>query len=265
MVYLLVVADEKWAAPPQTGFAVMPGEPQKIATSTCGRATRIFGRVTGGKGRKPVAGQSVQSYQSGLGIRAKFRRGLAEPEDKRTSTTPYYVRYRRETDAEGRYELFVGPGTYDIRGPSQSEDREIHDHGRDRDGRFNFHSPREERGRLKGAGHFRCSGATCALATIEGVISGYPGVPDLDVTADADGRFDVERELHGDGLCMRSRPTGMQAGVVEIGPDDTQVTIPIEPAASASGRLINPDTRPRPPRSGSSLSGNVRHRLGETV
>src|SRR5690606_9696052 len=46
MAYLVVVQDQKWAAPPATGFAVLPGRPRTGVDFTLQPATRVIGRVT---------------------------------------------------------------------------------------------------------------------------------------------------------------------------------------------------------------------------
>ncbi|MFG0331736.1 MAG: thioredoxin family protein, partial [Maioricimonas sp. JB049] len=83
---------------------------------------------------------------------------------------------------------------------------------------------------------------------------------DLNSTVDDQGRFDVERPLVLTTLYARSED-GMLAGIVEIGPDDAEVTIRVQPTASATGRLV--DARTGEPVAGQKLTWGFRVHLGD--
>jgi thiol-disulfide isomerase/thioredoxin len=58
------------------------------------------------------------------------------------------------------------------------------------------------------------------------------------VTADADGRFQAERELDRLVVCATS-PDGKFGAIVEVGAEDPEVTIPVGPTATATGLLLD--------------------------
>lgn len=236
LIYLLVVDDREWAAAPQTGFAVRPSQPRDDLDFDLRPATRVFGRVTVGPDDVPVAGQSIQSYQSGADLHNAEGLTLPNPENSQRWVQPHFVRVTK-TDKDGCFELFVGPGDYDLRGPTQTETVKftITD---EVEREFNFHAPRPENGRLTGLVVSGDPPQPVPQARVTGIYRHQIARRDLSITADAEGRFDVERELHRTVMYARS-PDGSMAGVVEIGPDDEQVTIPISPMASATGTLID--------------------------
>jgi len=236
MVYLLVVDDEKWAAAPQTGFAILPGQPRDGLDFDLRPATRIFGRVTIGEDKRPVEGQRIYSYQRGADLHNLEGVTLPNPEGSRKWVQPNFVRSTM-TDKQGHYELFVGPGDYDLRGPQQVsiEKFTITDES---EKEFNFHSPREEKGRLAGRVIDKQTGKPVPQAEVTGIYRHPLGGSDLSITTDARGEFDVERELHRTVMYART-PDGQLAGLVESGPDEKNVTIPIQPTAAITAILID--------------------------
>jgi hypothetical protein len=240
LIYLLVVEDQEWAAAPQTGFAVQPGQPRDDLDFELRPATRIYGRVSVGPQQEPIASQLIQSYQSGADLHNTEGLSLPNPDDDRKWVQPSFVRSTR-TNEQGRFELFVGPGQYDLRGPSQTEVVKftITD---ETEKEINFHAPRPEKGRLSGLIVSGDPPRPVPQARIEGIYRASLAGRDLDITADEEGRFDVQRDLHRTVLRARS-PDGTLAGVVEIGPDEKEVTIPIAPMASAKGILLDAVTR----------------------
>ncbi len=142
------------------------------------------------------------------------------------------------TDANGRYRIRVGPGTYGLGISGQiaqetvtikNEPELIHD----------FRMPRLERGPISGrvvvAGE---PNRGMAGAKIDGVIAEPLGGLDLIMVADAEGRFRAERELKKMVVHARS-PDGSLGGIVEISGDDTEIEIPVGPTAIASGIILD--------------------------
>jgi RNA polymerase sigma factor (sigma-70 family) len=240
-IYLLVIEDRKWAAPPQTGFAVLPGKPVEGINFVLRPATHIHGRVTVGKDRKPVSGQNIYFQQFGVDLLSLENVRLPAPGKKRQWVQPMIAHYKR-TDADGRFEFFVGPGSYSLWGPPQEKVKKV----KVKDERsliLDFHSPRPEKGRLTGQVVTGKPAKPVAGAVVEGIYRHDRAGQDLKTTTDAQGKFDVERSLFKTVLHACSAD-GKRAGVVEITADDKEATIPIQLLGSARGRVVGPEGKP---------------------
>jgi hypothetical protein len=236
---LIAVDDQEWTGIPHTGFAVWPGEPIDGLDFELRAATRVFGQVTLGEARQPVADLDIQMYQYGKDGNNLEGVELPNPENSNEWVQPIIVRTTK-TDEQGQYEFLVGPGNYDIRGPRQNEvkkfeitDQEELEH--------NFHAARPEEGRLLGRVVLSGFNTPVPDAQVYGIYRHGLAGRDLETQSDANGEFDVRRELHRTVLHARTED-GTLAGVVEIGPDDQRVTIPIQPLATATARLVDAAT-----------------------
>ncbi|HJQ79095.1 MAG TPA: carboxypeptidase regulatory-like domain-containing protein, partial [Lacipirellulaceae bacterium] len=258
MVYLLVVKHDKWASRPQTGFAVWPDKPLENLDFVLRPATRIFGRVTLGPEKKPVKGQSIQVYQYGQDANNMEGVELPNPEKSTLWVQPMIVQHTT-TGENGEYELFVGAGKFDIRGPQQAEIAkfEIADES---EKQFNFHAERPEKGILTGLVLTDESQEPVVGGRVVGIYRTELAGRDMLAETDEAGRFEVERELHRTVIHARSSD-GKLAGVVEIGPDDETVMITVQPMATARGRLIHATSGA--PLAGSEIVYGVRVFLGD--
>ncbi|HEY3393748.1 MAG TPA: carboxypeptidase regulatory-like domain-containing protein [Lacipirellulaceae bacterium] len=258
MVYLLIVKDDKRASQPQTGFAVWPGKPLGNLDFVLRPATRIFGRVMLGAERKPVKGQPIYVYQYGQDANNMEGVELPNPEESNLWVQPIIV-HSTSSDENGEYELFVGGGKFDIRGPQQSavEKFEIVD---EPEKEFNFHAERPEKGILAGMVVDAESQEPVAGARVVGIYRHDLAGRDMLAETDEAGRFEVERELHRTVIHARSSDKKL-AGVVEIGPDDETAMIAVQPMATANGRLI--DARNSLPLAGREIVYSVKVPLGD--
>ncbi|MAX39614.1 hypothetical protein [Gimesia sp.] len=239
-VYLIVVNNRKWSSTPHTGFVLKPGMPIQNLDFKLRPATRIFGRVAVGSQHEPVKGQRIEIYQYGKSINEK----LGKRADGDLSIRINWVRpltvHSTKTDENGKYELFVGDGRFDIRGPTQSDTREFEVHG-EREREFNFLPDRPEKGILSGTVVTGDPPQSISDAEITGVYRASRAGGDMRCQTDQAGRFKVERKRHRTVLYARSQDQ-KQAGIVEIGPDDKTVRIPLQPVGSARGQLIDAAT-----------------------
>ncbi len=114
--YLLAVVDDKWGAPAIDGLIVKPGKPVTGQNFKLRPATRITGRVVAGPNRRPVVGQDIMLLQYGRNSREIGRAALLLERDGH----PFRPTIQRNavTDSNGRYEFHVGPGKFDLHGPS---------------------------------------------------------------------------------------------------------------------------------------------------
>ena len=235
MLYLLIAQGEKLAAEPQTNFAVMPGQPIKNLDFKLRPATRIWGQVTQGDKKKPVEGFRIFLYQYGGDEHNISKVTLPTPEGKNYWRQPNTYHYTA-TDKEGRYEIFIGSGKFDIRGPSQCkiEKFEIED---EKEREFNFHTALPEKGELKGLVINAKTKKPIASAKVYG-IARHRFFGTLHATTDEDGKFLVERELHRTMISATSKDRKL-SGVVEIEAGDETVVIPIQPFVKAKGIIYD--------------------------
>ena len=244
-LYMVIVDDEEWSAPVQDGFIVKPEEPQEGINFALRPTTRIFGQVTFGTSSEPIPGQLITSSQDGTPLNDLSGLTLPNPDDSRRWIQPHYYRYTK-TDEDGRYEFFVGPGKFDIRGPTQLPVRkfEIHD---ETSQEFNFQTPRAETGRLIGSVVFGADQQPVRYANIGGIYRSDRAGRDIEITTDENGRFDIKRESHGVVMHVQNHDQSL-AAIHEIGPDTRETTILLAPTAIATARLIDGET-------GESLAG----------
>lgn len=123
---------------------------------------------------------------------------------------------------------------------------------------FNFHSVRPEEGPLKGVVVDAKSRAPIANAEICGIYRHQLAGRDLEIKADSHGEFHITRELHRMVLVAQG---GAQRGILEIGPDDQQITIPVMPVAVATGKLIDQQTKL--PLEGKEIQYGVKVHIGD--
>ncbi len=234
-LYMFVPQNKKWAAPAVDGLIVRPNDEVDPLEFELQAATRVFGQVTAGSDEKPVSGQRMSLSQQGRSLQDIENATLPNPENKRNWVQPR-VYQSAVTDENGRYEFFVGPGKFQLSGPSQLEGQEFEVTDQS-ELQFDFKAPRPEQGRLIGRVVSGDPPLPVAEAILHGEYRAHIG-QELRVRADDDGRFEAERYLHPTVL-HASSPDGTLVGILEIEADQTEVTIPIGPTASATARLLD--------------------------
>ncbi|WP_417379993.1 hypothetical protein [Gimesia sp.] len=256
-VYLLTAGNQKWASAPHTGFALWPGKPISNLDFQLRPATRIFGRVTVGSRQEPVKGQYMAVYHYGQDVHNMKDVELPNPDKSRRWVQPTIV-HSTTTDTNGEYELFVGSGKFDIRGPSQNpiQKFEITD---EPEKKFDFHAARPEKGMLTGNIVTGNPPRPVPEATVHGIYRYQLAGHDLQANTEQSGKFKVERELHPVVIYARSKDKQL-AGIVEIGPDTDAVTIPLQPLGTVRGQLVDETTEA--PFSEREVSYGIRVHLG---
>ena len=232
--------------PPDETYAVWVDDPDRAATTRFGvpvgeglavsgvdfalrPGTVIRGRVTIGPEDRPAAGQYVAVTESPR---------TADAADVELNIAPSRYASAR-TDAEGRYNLRVGPGRYGLRNPSRSGDAEEVTVGNEAEIVLDFHMERPNQGPISGR-VIRADDPDrgVAGAKIHGVVADPSQNPDLVAEADAEGRFRARRWLDKMVVCASS-PDDSLGGIVEITGDDAEVVIPVAPTAQAKGLILD--------------------------
>jgi hypothetical protein len=229
--YLVAVCDDAWAARSLRGLVVAEGQPRAGPDLHLLRGTRLHGRVRVGPRGQPATEQTITLLEQG-GDLPEDLRGHFEREE--------LVRWAR-TDAAGTYEFRLGPGRYLLWGPAlglpeelvlQAEEEVVRD--------FLLQHP--SRGPL--TGQVRRSGQAVRDAVVrgEGVVLGHAGF-----AAVGDGKGCFAGERWRERMLVYARdPQGDHAGWAEVGELDEAVTVEVGPAATARGRVVDPEGAPLP-------------------
>lgn len=233
--YLVRAGDKSFASPCRSDVVVRAGRPLEGVDLTLGPATRVHGRVTVGRGRKPVASAQLSAVMD----RGRIPEELPRKADDRT----YYglrLHIFAQTDAEGRYQFHLGPGDYQIHGPAHTEPVILTIPEKDPPAavEHDFHMPRPESGPLA-VRVLDQDGKAVAGAEVEGryTTSSARRWFGADRTDD-DGAFQIERSL--DPLVIFARSDdGSLAGVVNSDAEESTATVVLAPTASAKGRLVD--------------------------
>ena len=196
--YAVYVDDKDWAAPSRLDVVVHEGKPVDRVDFRLSRGTVIHGTVTIGAANRPAADQFIRLDEAG---------GSA-PDDLRQKGDRFVRDIRRQfgatTDSSGRYSIRVGPGTYTIMGPPRTRDEKITVTNEAEIVR-DFQMPRPEKGTITGRVVFASAAEKgVAGARVEIVAANRFGVP-FTVTADANGRFQSERDLDPLVILRRKR------------------------------------------------------------
>lgn len=238
LLYMFAVQDEQWATGVIDGLIVRPDEPIMGLKFELRPATRIHGRVTVGPDEKPVAGQRMGLRQEGRDLHHLEGAELPNPENSRTWIQPSVYR-SVVTDEKGYFQFFVGPGKFTLSGPSQVKPEKF-EVAAQSELEFHFAAPRPETGPFSGRVVTGSPPRPVPDALIEGKYRAFVS-RDLRLRADEQGQFSSERSLHRTVLYAKS-PNGELAGIVEIGPDTEEATIPVASVASAKARLVDTET-----------------------
>lgn len=263
---MLVVNDQEWAAAAIDGLITKPNQPIESLEFKLQQATRVFGRVTVGPDREPVQ-LYVNLTQQARDLQAVGGE-LPKPDDPDRQNLWIGSNFYRsaQTEEDGSFEFFVGPGEYTLGGPSQVESQKFTVAGESQL-EFNFHSPRKELGTLTGRVVTGDPPRGVAGVTVRGVyLSHRVHRRDIEVVTDENGEFRVERALHPATLYARSGEKDSDeqlAGMVDLGADDKEVTLAIGPTASFTARLVDPITGQ--PEAGVKLTYSVSHSLGDGI
>ena len=234
--YAVYVEDEAWAAQSRLDVVILPSRPVDGVDFRLSRGTMIRGSVTVGPGDRPASGQYIRLDES------TFTRAPAEV---RVEGDRRWREVRRQfgamTDGEGRYSIRVGPGTFTIMGPPRTSNEKVT--VRDEPELIrDFRMPRPEKGPITGQVVASAGDKGIAGAKVEIVALNNHGRP-FTVTADADGRFQTERDL--DRLVVHAQnPDGSLGAIVEVGAEDPEVVIAISPTATATGLLLDEQGKP---------------------
>ncbi|WP_337176595.1 carboxypeptidase-like regulatory domain-containing protein [Paludisphaera sp.] len=234
--YIVIASMDEMVAPPRADVVVRTGKPPESVDLVLGPATRVRGRVTVGEGRLPAERMDVYATLDAGAVPAE----LIPPGSR--SVRGLSMSFPASTDAEGRYELLLGPGEYRLRGPEEDKPAPLTIPPRGgpevvRD----FATPRPERGELEIA-VVDGAGRPVAGAMLDGAYQAMRA--DFSpIRADERGAIRIRRWL--DPLVLSAAtPDRSRAAVVRLDAKATEARLALRPTASADGRLIDPQGKP---------------------
>ena len=228
--YAIYVDEKDWAAPTRFGVVVHEARPAEGVDFTIGKGTILRGTVTVDPGNRPAPEQYVLLGENG---------GSAPKEllEEGNTTLPEVTRrLMATTDAQGRYAIRIGPGTYTVSGPMRAGSDKI-TVGDEAEIIRDFRMPRPEKGPVSGRVVDGEGGRGVAGISVQIHSANWRSVP-FGLTTDAQGRFQAERFLDKTFFFARTAD-GSRAAIVEIGAEDPDVVIPLAATASASGVMLD--------------------------
>jgi RNA polymerase sigma factor (sigma-70 family) len=235
--YAVYVDDKDWAARTRLDVVVLQGKPVAGVDFRLTRGTVIRGTVTIGAEARPADNRYIWLDESA---------GKQAPDEVREKGERTWREVRRQfgvsTDAEGHYALRVGPGTFGLNGPARTEPEKITVTDQTEIVR-DFSMPRPEKGPISGRivvdqGGYKGVGG----AKVEIMAMNQRGFP-FTIFADANGRFEAERDLDPLLVCAHS-PDGSLGAMFEVGEEDPEVVIVLAPTATATGVLVDETGKP---------------------
>jgi len=254
--YLVRAGDEKFATLCRGDIIVRAGHAVEGIDLVLGPATQVKGRVTVGKDRKPVA-----NYH----LNAILDRGEIPKELTRKADDRYYyglqMYFGAQTDADGRYQLFLGPGEYQISGPARTEAVKLSIPTSKAPAEIvqDFHMPRAETGPLTGQ-VVDAAGKPVPGAVVEGRYASFQARRFFGETkVDEQGKFSIERSLDPLVIYGRNEDRSL-AGIVQSDSEETETAVVLGPVARATGRLLDHEGKPISQRE---LTYGVRVYVGE--
>ncbi len=237
--YILGVMDREWAADVWTGdFKTDAPESDVQIELKLYPATPLTVRVTRGRDHEPVANEYVSSQ---IARPLKFT-----GEEGRRQTAHASIGEWLVTDAQGRAQLGVGRGehTLNLSAHDWTEERKL-DVTSEEPINVEFHRPwigqRKLRGKLVDEGKPFTPSAEAEILAWTERSPRFPlqHAPRLLEGGEFELTFDAET-----AAIVFFDPALKRSGAVEIGLDDTEVTIDLKPTASYSGTLVDAANQP---------------------
>ena len=228
--YLVRAAEGDWASPLQADVVVRAGKPVSDMNLVLTRATRVRGQIVAGS--KPAKSAYVYAVVMNE-ITTELPR---EPNDR-----THYVAYwsaSANADETGKYELKLGPGEYDLRGPNGTERVKITIPAENPPAEIvqDFHQPVSESKPFE----LRVvdqEGRPVPKAVVTGRYAShqYHSFP-RDTITDENGTLRIERSP-APVLIYARTVDGKLAGVLRSPPDATSGKLLLRPTGSARGVL----------------------------
>lgn len=238
--YYCFAAGDESAASPIEARVIRTKSPEKIILKLQ-PATRVYGQVTTGEENRPVEKQSIRLYRHNDGeyYQLPKEEQLSNPDESRFAVAVRIIQ-SIQTDAEGRFEFFTGPGHHYIIGPSNSE-RPKFEIASQREIKADIHVAHLAQGKIHGRVVLAANSEQGAAAV---KVFGYPyklSANFLRATTNAKGYFECRRS--GALLLVGAFSEDRRFGVVkQIEADADHFVLKLAPTTTLHGTLISEET-----------------------
>ncbi len=239
-VYLLTVANEKWVAAPQTGFAVFPDTPLENHNFQLRRPTRVHGRLLNERTQEPIPNERVIVYQYGTGLHDLPNVELPNPENERYAVQPIEQHYAT-TNELGEFEFQLGDGEFDLR-PPQQEKVERFTIANQPQIQLDIATKIQPEVELLGLVIEKKGAEPITGAMVYGVPRAFSG-RDWQAETGKDGKFQVRRHEEATYVYAHNSDRSL-AAIVEVGETKKTFVIQLEPVGSVRGRLMDQAQKP---------------------
>lgn len=228
-------------------FTVLEKPPEREIKLTVKAGTRVFGRVTSGEDRLPLADEYVNLDQHEKDyslFKGLFKTDPLPNPSRDIKRIDRKISRFTVTDLQGRFEFWVPPGKEFYLASSNvpsvpfavSDQKELE---------INLHSEDVEDNQFTGRVVFKKNSKQgVAKATIQGRPL-TPGRRDLRAASNSSGYFRASRDAT-EMLIHAVTDDGRLAGIVKLGADESNREIPVAPTVTARGRLVSGDKPAQP-------------------
>ncbi len=233
--YMLAVVDDNWAARSLKNIAVREGQAQDGLDFALIKATVLRGQVTEEPGHRPCAGAIVMLREQGGLLPKEFRGVLADKGELARGTVT--------TNADGRFQFRVGPGSYTVTSGKELQRTEsvkvdvTDETAVVRDLSLPM-SPRDTT--FRGVVIEKTPTGERPVAKARVNIS--PLGPST--TADNQGRFEIRHKPGPIVVFAYSQEQGL-GGFTVVSADEANAKLVISKGAKVSGRIIDTDGKPQ--------------------
>jgi hypothetical protein len=236
-IYMLYIEDQKWSAPVQSGFAVLPGKEVEDHDFVLRPATRLFGQVLNEANGQPLEGKLIYLTLHGIDLNAMGKDILPNPESSNRWVSPMR-QLNAQSKKDGSFEFFIGPGDYNlfIQGFDAvrfSIDDELEKH-------VDLRILEQPRQLLTGLVISEETSEPIEGVLIEAVSRNFRQHNDWKATTTKDGKFQVDRIGEATYLHATSEDTKLGA-ILEIAAIETAVVLQLKQVGMATGRLMSRD------------------------
>ena len=249
-IYMLTIHGKEWAAPSQSGFAVLPGEEVEEHDFVVRPATHVYGQVVNQADGKPLAGEHVYFQELGVDLLTLGNDVLPNPKQFTRHVQPI-LQLNETSDENGAFEFYVGDGDFRLFTYGSGQESVKFQIEGEKEKKVDLKLKVVKKSRLTGKVVDDKTGEPIPGARIQAISRDFSVHNDWQANANEEGEFHVERVGEPSYLMATSvtvaNPNGKLAVISEIGADQTSVTLRLKEMGRATGRLMTEDgTKPAP-------------------
>ena len=233
--YLISINEADHAATPYQGIVIKEGQARDGLDFRLTEGTRLHGRLLYRHDLELERPPTVTVVLLGARLPDEFQ---STPGGDTRERLAFWVR----PDADGRYEVRLGRGEYEISGMVGRGPETIRVDGTGEVVR-DLKGPEPALAEIEGTVIDAATGRPIAGAVVRILPSGPDSDERRPVVAGADGRFLTRRRLD-EATLIATAPDGSRAAMMALKPGAKDLSVALAPAAIASGRVVDRSGRP---------------------